>query len=188
MGEEQLYREEKCNNCVGCHTPPLLRKSSETRSNYFADSWVNESNSHGNFNEFRYTLNIFSERRTGIFHCVTGKHLRSYTTPSGGLGRIRIPKKGLSESHPDRAGSFEKIFVGNKWGGHERNYKGLAVSGPGSVLRNTQEQVATLHTLIGQLKQVQFRHLFPTSVDRTSGCLDFVFFVTFSAILRLSRD
>ena len=114
MGEEQLYREEKCNNCVGCHTPPLLRKSSETRSNYFADSWVNESNSHGNFNEFRYTLNIFSERRTGIFHCVTGKHLRSYTTPSGGLGRIRIPKKGLSESHPDRAGSFEKIFVGNK--------------------------------------------------------------------------
>ena len=61
--------------------------------------------------------------------------------------------KRLNEDNEHRENTFVEIFKKKDWPANDPSYSGLQVSGPGSMLKNAQGVIATLHVVITKLKQ-----------------------------------
>jgi len=58
----------------------------------------------------------------------------------------------LGESPEERRLFFHRIFAARDWPADDPSYQGLKVSGPGSMLRNAQNMIAIMHSVIGHVQ------------------------------------
>ena len=58
----------------------------------------------------------------------------------------------VGESPDKRRLFFHRIFAARDWPADDPSYHGLKVSGPGSILRNAQNMIAVMHSVISRVK------------------------------------
>jgi len=89
-----------------------------------------------------------------VLDCITWDRIRSKPKPEDvvlqDFGSNRTFAGG--ESPRQRRLFFHRIFAARDWPADDPSYRGLKASGPGAMLRNAQNAIAALHSVISRVK------------------------------------
>ena len=89
-----------------------------------------------------------------VLNCITWDKQRQSSNPENvvvhdfGVNRTFA----VGESADQRRLFFHRIFAARDWPADDPSYNGLKASGPGSMLRNAQNMIAVLHSVISHVK------------------------------------
>jgi len=91
-----------------------------------------------------------------VLDCITWHRKRQSSKQGKGeiLQEFRVNRTSLElgESPEQRRLFFHRIFAARDWPADDPSYQGLKASGPGSMLRNAQNMIAVMHSVIGYVE------------------------------------